>query len=268
MNPYEVLNVSPNATGAEIKTAYRTLVKKFHPDVYKGNHEDMIKQLNEAYDILSDPVRKAAYDRRGTWSTSFVYEYEEDPRTIQRREYVARRRAEARRKREEYLRLANATYKVLRLISFSALCFASLIIVDKHLPQIEYHEVAERGWLDDSRRSSRREDSFSFMQTKNFVIVVPSHIHVDYDYDTINKQLLTIAISPIFRIPSSVSVLKDGSNVTEDIKRTLFSSEISAPYLLFFTSLFIVLRKRYSDVNLGIAFCPIFVFVFIWLTYF
>ncbi len=267
MDPYEILNVSPHATAAEIKTAYRQLVKRFHPDVYKGNHEDMIKQLNEAYDILSDPVRKASYDSTGTTAAAFVYEYQEDPRTIQRREYVARRRAEARRKREEYLRLANATYKVLRLISFSTLLFASLIVINKHLPQTEYREVGERGWLDDSRRSSRREDSFSYMQTKNFVIVVPSHIHVDYDYDAIDKQPLTIAVSPIFRIASTVSLVKDNTNVTEDIKRTLFSSEIRAPYLLLFVSLCIVLRKNYSDFNLGMALFPIFIFVFIWMTY-
>ena len=76
MNPYEILGVSPNATDAEIKSAYRKLVKKFHPDVDKDQPEGIIKLLNEAYDILSDPARKAQYDGR---ATVFTFEYEEDP---------------------------------------------------------------------------------------------------------------------------------------------------------------------------------------------
>ncbi len=57
MDPYRVLGVSPSATDAEVKTAYRTLAKKYHPDRYKG-HElqelaaDKLKEINEAYDII------------------------------------------------------------------------------------------------------------------------------------------------------------------------------------------------------------------------
>ncbi len=57
MDPYKVLGVSPSATDADIKTAYRNLAKKYHPDRYKG-HElqdlaaDKLKEINEAYDIV------------------------------------------------------------------------------------------------------------------------------------------------------------------------------------------------------------------------
>jgi hypothetical protein len=265
MNPYETLGVSSQATNTEIKSAYRRLVKKYHPDVYKGNHEDMIRQLNAAYDILSDPARKMAFDGRGSKTTSFVYEYQEDPRTKQRREYAARRRAEIRRRKEEYFRIASNTYKVLRLMSWAGFALASLFVIDEHMPQVMYHEVAEKGWLDDSRRT---DESVSYMQTENFLIAVPSRIHVFYDYDAIDRQVLAIAVSPIFEVPSTVSLVNDGENVTAEIKRTIFSSQINAQYLLFFVSLFIVIRKRYSDTNLGLAFIPIFVMVFIWLTYF
>lgn len=264
MNPYEILGVSSQASQAEIKAAYRKLVKKYHPDVYKGNHEDMIKQLNAAYDILSDPARKIAFDGRSS-RTTFVYEYQEDPRTRQRREYVARRRAEERRRREEYFRIASNTYQVLRSISWAGLIVASLFIIDQHLPQIEFHEIAERGWLDDSRSI---DESISYMQTENFTIAVPSRIHVLYDYEAIERQILTIAVSPIFDIPSTVSLVNSGENITMEIRQTIFSSQINAQYLLFFMSLFIVLRRKYSDTNLGLAFFPIFVMVFIWITYF
>lgn len=261
MNPYEILGVSSHATGAEIKSAYRKLVKKFHPDVYKGNHAGMIREVNEAYDILSDPVRKAAYNGRGTKRTSFAYVYQEDPRTKHRREQVARRRAAAQQKREEHLRLVNATYKVLRFFSFATLIFAFLVIVDKYLLQYEYREVAERGWV-------IRGETFSYMSTRHFTIAVPNDMHIRYDYQAANKQILTIAVSPIFKIPSTVSVVMSDEIYTANILRTIFSSQINIQYVLFFTSIFVVLRKSYNEVNMVFAFVPIFIAIFIWLVHF
>lgn len=57
MDPYKVLGVNPNATDAEIKTAYRRLAKKYHPDKYRGHDlEDLagerLKEINEAYDVI------------------------------------------------------------------------------------------------------------------------------------------------------------------------------------------------------------------------
>lgn len=56
-NPYEVLGVKENATEAEIKAAYRELVKKYHPDKYQNNPladlaEEKLREVNEAYDYL------------------------------------------------------------------------------------------------------------------------------------------------------------------------------------------------------------------------
>ena len=269
MDPYQILGVPSHASGPEIKSAYRRLVKRFHPDVYKGNHADMIRQLNEAYDILSDPTRKAAYDGRATATTSIRYEYQEDPVTKQRREYVARRRAEAQRRREEYLRLTNATYLLLRYVSIAALSFASLIILDKYLPQTEYREVARSGWHERTRDSRiGGGDRLSYMQTENFIIAVPHQIHLDYDYGAANKQVLTISVWPIFKVPSTVALVENGTNHVEEIGRTIFSSQVNIQYVLFFTSLFVVVRKKYSEFNLGIALFPIFMVIFIWLTYF
>src|SRR6478672_12565007 len=64
---YEILSVERNASGEEIKRAYRKLAVKFHPDKNPGDAhaEERFKELGEAYDVLMDGNKRAAYDRYG-----------------------------------------------------------------------------------------------------------------------------------------------------------------------------------------------------------
>src|SRR6478736_7872870 len=64
---YQTLGVAKNASEKEIKQAYRKLARKHHPDVNPGDKsaESKFKALNEAYEVLGDPVKRKKYDELG-----------------------------------------------------------------------------------------------------------------------------------------------------------------------------------------------------------
>jgi DnaJ-class molecular chaperone len=64
-NPYKTLGVSRGATPREIKVAYYRLAQEYHPDKTKGDQSlaEKAKEINSAYEILSNPAKRAEYDR-------------------------------------------------------------------------------------------------------------------------------------------------------------------------------------------------------------
>ena len=65
-NYYEILEVDRNASDEEIKKSFKTLAKKYHPDQNQGNPncEQKFKEINEAYNTLSDKDKKSEYDKK------------------------------------------------------------------------------------------------------------------------------------------------------------------------------------------------------------
>src|SRR5437868_583792 len=64
-DPYEILGVKRDASQSAIRAAYRKLAKKYHPDVNPGKPEvaERFKSISAAYDLLSDPDKRARFDR-------------------------------------------------------------------------------------------------------------------------------------------------------------------------------------------------------------
>ena len=83
-NYYEILEVDKNASQEVIEKAYRTLVKKYHPDLQQGDrkeeYSEKIKEVNHAYDILSDELQRAEYDEK---LKNDSFSQEEYDRTVQ-----------------------------------------------------------------------------------------------------------------------------------------------------------------------------------------
>ena len=65
---YRILEVPRDATQADIKKAYRQLVRKYHPDTHPGDREaeEKFKKINAAYSVLGDEEKRARYDQFGT----------------------------------------------------------------------------------------------------------------------------------------------------------------------------------------------------------
>jgi len=63
---YDILGVHRDASPEEIKSSFRRLARQYHPDVNKSHDaEEKFKELNEAYAVLADPQKRAAFDRYG-----------------------------------------------------------------------------------------------------------------------------------------------------------------------------------------------------------
>ena len=92
-NYYEILQVSTQATQAEVKQAYRRLAKLFHPDSQRetANHERIVK-LNQAYEVLGDARRRRSYDQKIFSQDSYQASTQRQSRNAHAQQYYRRQR--------------------------------------------------------------------------------------------------------------------------------------------------------------------------------
>ncbi|RAV99213.1 DnaJ domain-containing protein [Pseudochryseolinea flava] len=118
MDYYSILQVARSADAAQIKAAYKRLAKLYHPDHNPGNiiAEEKFKQINEAYHVLTDPLKKSRYDET---FQSYKIPQKEQRTEVQRRRYYKMRHAmqSVYRIDREYFRIQALTFLVFIVIA-------------------------------------------------------------------------------------------------------------------------------------------------------
>ena len=134
---YKTLNISEQATSEQIKKAYKTMAKKYHPDIYQGDKklaEEKMKQINEAYDLLCN---KSTTDYSSSYSSKYEAEYrrrreeaerefEEELRRIH--EEAEKMREEAEKMREEENKKLARAFKPIFILMIISLAIASIFL--------------------------------------------------------------------------------------------------------------------------------------------
>jgi hypothetical protein len=257
LNPYDILGVSPSASDAEIKRAYRDLVKKFHPDRNPAPEAKLlIVQINEAYDILSDPGKRLAYDQGGfQWVVEETYE--EDPREVYKREYLRKRAEKKQLARERKLKREIQHFHLARWLSFPLLAFSIFLIADYYLPSRQFEETVRYGdqKRTGSSRNGRNTTYVSLMITENFTVVVPSYVHLQYPYNDENRPKLHVEATP-FQKTIKRAWLQLNDHIITFSPASLYTG-VPFHYLLLISALFTASRKEYSKLNYSLCGLPI-----------
>ena len=244
MDYYEILGVTSTAHAAEIKRAYRRLAVMYHPDKNPSpDAEAIFKQINEAYDVLSDPEKRRAYDSR--FDTLFEVPVENaqprhrDPRyrgSGQARSQGGSGRQSIREQMASYLKYTSA-------ISIFCFSISVVLLIDFLLPtraskekiaKMAIHQIRTERWLVLYTDAGR-------------VISVPG----DINRVLVAGEEVTINNSFLLKVARS---MQNGST-TFRIGRSLYGNFIFAPAaLMVLSGLGVALRKNIDyGFNLGVV---------------
>lgn len=169
-NYYEKLQVSKTATSEEIKKAYRRLSKKYHPDMHQGGNkyaEEVFKEVKEAYEVLSDPTKKAYYDyqvalaKQYASTTAYATNHTSTQATQQHAQYSNPRK---RRQRVQVVKSQRGTKGILPVFIGGFVFIGLLVFL---LYQAEQKRLAMRAKLPDLKDDKMLV--YSFIEEHDYV---------------------------------------------------------------------------------------------------
>lgn len=242
MDYYEILGVSSNAPAADIKRAYRRLAVMYHPDKNPSpDAEAYFKQVNEAYDVLSDPDKRRAYDSR--FSSLFETPAENpaprhrDPRyRPSRPRSTGGGRQTIRETMADYLKYTSA---------ISIVCFSICVImlIDYFLPT----RASEEEIVSAETHRLRREIWLVVYTSGGHKISVPA----DVTGSMVPGEKVTVNTSFLLNIGRS---MQEGQN-THHIARSIYGNFIFAPVILLVISGLGVINRKNVDYgfNFGVV---------------
>ncbi len=259
-NLYEILEIRDRASSAEVKRAYRQLVKQYHPDI---NPEPMalakMVEITNAYEVLSDPERKNEYDIAYFEPENYTYQQRTpSPEEEARKAYKERKAYEERERSNQLYSLKVKFYHAQRLSCLGFLLVGILFSIDffytPHLDIIETEKVI---------LELNNSDNYFSVITTSYGEVIESERGLYDHFDQIKIPDLRIYYSSVFQLPSEIGVPYKGQILKYKIYGNLHEFENLLTYLLLFISLIIIKQKQYTDWALTLAIIPFFITIFL-----
>jgi hypothetical protein len=245
---YAILGVSPSAGGAEVKRAFRKLAIRYHPDKNPSPAaKSLFQEINEAYDTLGDPDKRALYDAR--LANPLAEIISEPVRTHRDPAYRRRSANVPPRPREPSASeiLMRDSLKYVRWISRVGLLVSTLFFLDYFLP---YHQEDERIRQIYAVRYSR--------STAYHLVLTDTGRKIKlYDYDVVpfhDQPTIRIQLTMLYHTVMSVATVSETHTVR---LAYLYRSLLFMPIILFLNSLAAVLFTKRVEwcFNLNITCC-------------
>ena len=249
MEYYHILGVSSTAGSEEIKKAYRSLVKKYHPDLNPSKEAARkILEIREAYDVLINPYQRSLYDLSLDQGIRYEQAVRQDPvvdeRERRKKEYFRRRAQEEREKYERLLHIKVKFYGFQRKMSFVFL-FIGLIFT------LDYFFQLEKVELTDMKMSINGYQNTVVKTAEGITFATPTD-NLYYSYN-MNKKIY-VRLSSIFGIPAYI----EHDNEDYKIIGSLFTFNNFFAYVIIFISFILINEKKYSDFSMTIGIIPWF----------
>ena len=254
MDYYQTLGVKYSASFEEIKRAYRRLAVLYHPDKNRDPAaENIFKNINEAYDVLSDPVKKHTYDLR--MQSAFEGTFEEPQRRHRDPAYRSSRPKVHRKSDRQRMRDLMQQYMPwsIRVTQFCFL-FSLIIVVDYMLPRnVNPVTILETNVL----RTYTRNYATTWWVIRTDGGQVMSVPYEFSDHFATGKEI-EISSTKLFNVPRSIQ----SDTLALRLNKSIYGNFLFAPIaLLFFSTLGLFFRKNVEyGFNLGVTSVIILIF--------
>ena len=243
-NYYKILEISERATEVQIKKAYRSLAKKYHPDKSNAVHAaQLFTEINEAYEVLSDTSQKLQYDQQRTRRYS-QYEPERNHRQPRYRS-TYHSRTNSKVDLEPYM-----TY--FKSISITGLLLSLLLSVDFLIPrQVISDRIIDVENVIATNGSGRRFLVAKKIVTEDLIF----EINQDLTVQLYKNQPLKIRKTSVLRITTSVDFVSDSSTEKYFLVASIYRNFSFAWIILLITSIIGTVLKKSPEMilNFGIV---------------
>lgn len=239
---YALLGVHRAASETELKRAYRKLSFKYHPDKNPDPQAEVhFKEIVEAYDVLSDPAKRSAYDLRGVFNYQPTVPQQRTHRDPRYRPKPPGYRSNT----NKTLDMMKASLEYLKWVNYVALLVTILFFVDYVLPYKASKETVESIHAMKSRRSTVYFEISTEEGTRFRV----------YDFRNINFSEGEKIIIESTLIYSSVMYLQEIGKAKRVTLKTAYKSFVIFPFILLIGTILSVVLKSQVEFrfNLGIV---------------